>query len=176
MTGESNLTADPLLEYFEPLYDFLVIENARLKKEDEIRQKLAEYNIEASQYCRKRQLAEWEVITDINNSSKREAFQQAIANNAEFMKSQYEQHFRNLDQEDYPDEKVQRQIMYIKKLGINALNESQLNEWSQAKANMEKTYNNAGFCDYFKPNCSEKERMTLDPGNAFCLMIIIPRQ
>lgn len=175
MTGQSNLTAEPILEYFEPLYDFLLRENMRLKKEDEIRLTLNDYNVAASKQCQKRQLAEWDVITDINNSSKRDAFKVAIAQYAQFIKSQYDQNFRDLNINDYHNETIRRQIMYLKRLGINALNENQLNELSEAKAKMEKIYNNAVFCDYFKQNCTEKERLTLDPGTYLFIYIIIEK-
>lgn len=164
MTGETNITSDAFLEYYKPLYEFLLVENERLKKEDDVRQELERYNVLASQYCRRRALAEWDVITDINNIDKHEIFKQATAENAQFLKDQYKEHYRNLNISDYPDEKIRRQIIYIRTLGLNALNESQLREYSVVKANMEKIYTNAAFCDFYNRNCSESERMTLDPG------------
>lgn len=164
MTGESKINASALLEYFKPLKDFLVNENQRLAKEDEIRQKLEKFNEKASIMQNKLQLAEWDYITDLNNKTKEDIHLNVIAENAKFIKEQYNEHFHDLKPEDFIDEKIKRQILYVTKLGTDALNETQLNNLTNAKAQMIQIYNNAEFCAYSKQNCTKDEMLTLDPG------------
>lgn len=166
MTGESEISANAILEYFQPLQDFLKIENS-VRMEREIQVKLNNYNLVATQQMNKLQLAEWNYITDINNQSKIEAKKRATNENAKFVKQQYNKHFKGLKPEDFTNESIQRQILYLSKLGVNILNESRLNELSNAKSSMQKIYNNAVFCDYFNQNCRPNEMLTLDPGELF---------
>lgn len=155
----------PFIEYFQPLREFLQIENQRLRLEHETREKLENYNVAATEQCTKLQLAEWAFITDINNKEKEAARAKAIVDNARFLKDQYNLHFKGLKPENFEDENIKRQILYIYNLGINALNESRLSEWSRLKSSMESIYTNTAFCNYFKQDCNlETEALTLDPG------------
>lgn len=169
ITGESEMAADALLEYFEPLRKFLTTENKRLAKEDEVRQLLEQYNIEASRQCNKVQIADWDKTTDQNSDEKQKAYTRAIAENAEFTKDQFNRHFANLKLDDFPDEKVRRQIKLIGDFGANILNQTELNELTDTISEMVKIYNNATFCKYDNPNCSK--RLTLDPGACLYLSI-----
>lgn len=165
ITGETELTAKALLEYFEPLQKFLKEENRRLEKEDEVRQILEQHNVVASDQCTKLVTAEWNVETDINNKTKQELLAQAVAENARFTKEQFDTHFRNLSQISFVDEKIQRQVLYLSKLGVDILDENRMSELLNVRKNMERVYSNAKFCDYGKPNCNlDTEGLTLDPG------------
>lgn len=173
ITGESELSATALLDYFAPLQSFLREENARLKQEDQIRQLLENHETAASDQCNKLVKAEWDVNTDVNNKTKQEILTQKIAENAQFEKQQYNAHFKELNHSDFIDERIQRQIMYLSKLGISTLDENSLNELTRVRAKMENVYSNGRFCDYDKPNCDlDKEGLTLDPGIC-CLFITI---
>lgn len=161
-----------MLEYFKPLQDFLVLENQKLRNEDEFRQKLVQYNVVASTECRKLNLAKWATITDVNNVEKSDAYSKAVSEYAQFIKAQYNEHFRGRKPNDFIDEKIQRQILYLTNLDTNALNETSLNERAQAMTEMEKIYNNAEFCDYNKINCTKNEKLTLDPGMVNSIYIL----
>lgn len=165
MTSETELSANAIIEYFHPLYEFLKKENIRLKLEHDTRERLDAYNIEAIDQCRKFQLAEWDFITDVNNKSKQEARAQAIVDLASFRQTAYRNSFQGIAPGDIDDEFLRRQLQYISKLGINFLNESRLSEWSRLKSNMENTYSTAIFCPFEKQNCDLKaEGITLEPG------------
>lgn len=160
LTNETEISAKALLEYFEPLRVHLVEEIKRMNS-DAMRPILAEYNDAAAKQCNKLQLANWAKATDINNAEKSETYAKAVAEHAEFVREQH-QKFEGLNVSDFNDEQIQRQIKIITKIGKYALNESRLAELTKTKDAMEKIYNNAQFCDYHKPNCTEK--LTLEPG------------
>lgn len=170
ITGESEMTADALLEYFEPLHKFLATENLRLAKEDEVRQLLEQFNVEASRQCNKVQIADWDKTTDLNSEEKQEAYTRAITENAEFTKDQYNRHFAHLKLDDFSDEKVRRQIKLIGDLGTNILNQTELNDLTDTISEMVKIYNKATFCKYDNPHCSEDQQLTLDPGAYLILL------
>lgn len=159
------MSAASLLNYFKPLQDFLKQQIPRLRKDDEVRQLLNRYEAEATAQCNRLQKAEWGVATDLNNNTKHEILSRAVVENAQFSKDQYARHFSNLKPNDYIDERIQRQVARLNKLGTSVLDEATLNEFTEVKAKLEKYYNNAVFCDFKKPNCDlETEALTLDPG------------
>lgn len=161
LTNETDIRANAFLEYFEPLREYLTREIKRMKS-DEMRDILTEYNKKAATQCNKLKLAKWAKITDINNVEKHGASVKAVAEHAAFIRDEYERHFHDLDPSDYDDEQVRRQVRFIKMIGKNALNSSRLNELTRTLDEMENVYNNAEFCDFNKPNCTQK--LTLEPG------------
>lgn len=163
ITGESAVSPNALLEYFKPLQDYLKTAIQTLKNEDEMRQTLVRYNVVASQECNKLVEAEWGVMTDIKNETKHKLFERALNANAKFVQEQHRLYFKGQNHSSYVDEKIRRQLMYLTKMGLSALNETRLTERTHAISNMEKIYNTAVFCRYNKPNCSESEMITLDP-------------
>lgn len=164
MTGNAEMSADAMLEYFKPLHDFLKDANKQLAKEDEVRQLLIKYNENASKQCTKLQLADWDKTTDLENKTKQQVYQEAVTENAAFMKEQYKRHFSNYNADDFPDESVRRQIKILKDLGKDALDEPDLLKLTENIEKMIQIYNTATFCNYNKQNCSDGERLTLDPG------------
>lgn len=165
ITNQTQYSASSLLTYFKPLQTFLKTQIAKLKKEDEFRQKLYKYEVEATAQCNKMVKAEWGVATDLNNNTKHEILNKAVNEGARFAKEQHALHFNGLKPQDFIDESLQRQVDQLNKLGTSALDEQKLNELVEVKAKLEKFYNNAEFCDYKKPNCDlSKEALTLDPG------------
>lgn len=169
MTDNAEMSADALLEYFQPLHDFLKDANQRLAKEDEVRQILIKYNEDGSKQCTKLVLADWAKTTDLNNTAKQDSYQNAIAENAAFAKEQYQLHFSHYNPDDFSDESVRRQIQILKRLGTDVLDASDLQKLTDQKEKMIKIYNTATFCSYHNQNCSDSERLTLDPGSEHCL-------
>lgn len=164
MTGDAAMTADAILEYFKPLHDFLKEENKKLAVEDEVRQLLINYSESASKQCTKLQHADWDKTTDLKNETKQQIYQKAVSENAAFTKEQYKLHFSQYNADDFADENVRRQIKILKDLGREALDEPDLLKLTENVDKMVQIYNTATFCSYLKQNCSEKERLTLDPG------------
>lgn len=165
MTGNAEMSADAMLEYFKPLHDFLKDANKRLAKEDEVRQLLIEYNENASKQCTKLNLADWDKTTDLKNVIKQQIYQKAVTENAAFKKEQYKLHFSNYNADDFPDENVRRQIKILKDLGTDALDELDLLKLTENIEKMIQIYNTVDFCSFHKQNCSSKEEhLTLDPG------------
>lgn len=168
LTGETEISADAILEYFKPLHDFLKVENDRLASEDQVRQIFEKYNKEAIIFANKVTIADWDKTTDLNNETKEEQYVEIVGENAKFTKDQYNLHFRNLSADNFTDEKIRRQLKKVTNLGTSILDESRLRQFTETVNEMVKIYNNATFCSYFKPNCTNKERLTLDPGkNAY---------
>lgn len=163
ITGESAVSPSAMLEYFRPLQDYLKTAIQKLKDDEAMRQTLARHNVVASTECTKLVDAEWGVNTDIKNVTKHKLYELALNANAKFNQEQYRLHFQGQIPESYVDEKIQRQLMHLTKLGLSALNESRLTERTHAISNMETIYNTAVFCRYNKPNCSSTEMIPLDP-------------
>lgn len=164
MTGSGAMSADAILEYFKPLHEYLKQANKKLAVEDEVRQLLVKYDQEASKQCTKLQLADWDKTTDLNNETKLQIYQRAVSENAAFTKEQHKLHFGHYNADDFADEKVRRQIQILKNLGREALDEPDLLKLTENIEKMVQIYNTATFCSYYKQNCSDEERFTLDPG------------
>lgn len=164
MTGNAEMSADAMLEYFKPLHDFLKDANKRLAKEDEVRQLLIKYDESASKQCTKLQLADWDKTTDLENETKQQLYREAVTENAAFIKEQYKLHFSNINADDFADGNVRRQIKILQDLGKDALDEPDLLKLTENIEKMIQIFNTATFCGYHKQNCSNEERLTLDPG------------
>ena len=61
LTGEKDIDAGALLEYFKPLHDFL--------KEENMKETLKQYDEEVKEIANKQIEAEWNVATDVGNES-----------------------------------------------------------------------------------------------------------
>lgn len=165
MTGDGAVSAVAIKEYFNPLYDYLKEENKRLAKEDELRGHLIEFDAIAAPANNKLQTAEWNHITDLKSDAKAELREKAVREYAAFHRQQYDNFKDQFDQMDgLSDDKLRRQLVRMKNLGINALSNEHLTELANVKTEMEAIYNEAQFCSYLQPNCSKDAEMTLNPG------------
>uniref|UniRef100_A0A1L8DQS2 Angiotensin-converting enzyme n=1 Tax=Nyssomyia neivai TaxID=330878 RepID=A0A1L8DQS2_9DIPT len=165
ITGSRAMDASALLEYFKPLEDFLKIENERMRDEA-MQQTLNEYDIEALTEANKMVHASWDVSTNIGNTAIQEQYNQAVLANAQFDKEKFEQIFQGLNPDDYADEGVRRQLLYLTKLGINILPEQELSTLTAAKLRMENTYSDAKICPFTNRECNvetDSGALTLDP-------------
>lgn len=69
MTGQKELDATAILEYFEPLYKYLKIQNQMT--EENLKEFLEnQYETEASQIINQQVHAEWDFATDLGNAAK----------------------------------------------------------------------------------------------------------
>jgi peptidyl-dipeptidase A len=120
LTGETDISAAALLEYFAPLKDFL-------QKQNDMSDVLEVYEEEASVQCNKIVKAEWAVATDTNSAPKKQALAAAVLENAKFSRKKFDDHFKGVKPEDFTNELVQRQLKYLTQLGRDALTDDDLN-------------------------------------------------
>ena len=109
LTGTPEVSAQPILDYFKPLMDYMKKENGK-QRDAQYRPILQLYNEEASDECNKLVKAEWDAATDTRNATKQEAQTQAVANFAVFSKSKFYEHFEGLHEDEFDDEIIKRQI------------------------------------------------------------------
>lgn len=125
LTGDSEMSAAALMEYFAPLQAFL-------KKQNEMSEVLDRYEEEASMQSNLLVKAEWAVATDTEDKAKQDALTEAVLANARFSRQFYDEHFVGQKPEDYSNELVQRQLKYLIHLGRDALETADLNNVSQS--------------------------------------------
>lgn len=123
LTGEQEMSAAAILEYFAPLQEFM-------KKQNDMREALDTFETEASLECNKLVIAEWDVATDTDSTEKEERLTEAVLEYARFSRQMYDEHFKDVTPEDYVDESVQRQLKFLTKLGRDILEEEELNNVS----------------------------------------------
>lgn len=126
LTGEKEVSAQALLDYFKPLQDFLKKENLK-RIQSEMPEILANYDKEANLQCNKMVKVSWAVATDTNSEQKQTELAEAVIENAKWSRSVYENNFEGLNPDDFQDEIVKRQLKYLVYLGTDALEEKDLN-------------------------------------------------
>lgn len=119
LTGESDVSADALLDYFAPLQEFL-------EKSNTMYETLKKHNVEASAQCNKLVKAEYAVATDTLNQTVINELEKAVLESAKFSKDQYEKIFKDKNPENYGGETVQRQLKVLTVLGTDILVEDDL--------------------------------------------------
>lgn len=120
MTGEREISASAILEYFKPLSDFLDRENA-------IKQRLMDYKDDAISECNSLQLAEWASAVDVGNKEKEALRGEAVLKYAEFAKATYER-FKDIKVDEIGDELSRRQVNSLQTLDTDILSVAQLTE------------------------------------------------
>lgn len=163
LTGSPEISADALLEYFAPLYDFLKEEN-RKKKIEMLPSMLEQYETEGSEMCNKMVKAEWGVATDSNNQTARRILEETVLENNRFTRDWYESTFKDANENDFSNDLIKRQLKYLTKLGRDALEVDDLTELTKTQADIENIYNVAKICPFDKQNCNlATEGLTLEP-------------
>lgn len=161
LTGESEMSASALLEYFAPLQDFLKAENERFAAMDAL---LDEYEGESSSMCNKMVTAEWGVATDSNNAANKEIYRQAVLENNNFTREWYTKAFEGVIPDDFPLD-IKRQLMHLTKLGRDALSTSDLTNLTDTQSGIENIYNIAKVCPYDNQDCdlASSDALSLEP-------------
>lgn len=127
LTDSPEISSSALREYFDPLYDFLKLENDKRQIAD-MPAMLNLYEREGSEMCNKYVHAEWAVATDSENDQLRVDYERAVLENAEFTRRWHESTFKGANPSNYSDELVQRQLKYLIHLGKDALETEDLSE------------------------------------------------
>lgn len=74
ITGQRDLDASALLEYFDPLFKFMKKENGPYKIESELKTFLEiDYEPSASKSQYDQVVAEWNFVTDVSSTEKEQA-------------------------------------------------------------------------------------------------------
>lgn len=121
LTGEADINAAAILEYFKPLHDFLV-------KQNKMNADLDAYNEEAAVEMNKLMKAQWDVGNDSGNEEKQKALSEVVAKNAEFNRKKFDELFKDAKPEDYSDEMTRRQLKLLTKVGVGRLNDAEVKE------------------------------------------------
>ncbi|KAB0802038.1 hypothetical protein PPYR_04224 [Photinus pyralis] len=164
MTGETDLDGTAIREYFQPLYDFLKVQN-QIYTQDGLKTFLAtEYERASSSMSNKVTIAEWNLATDLGNPDKQKAQLQASLESAEFDKKYWTTVFQNLNVNDYKDEALKRQLKSLKMIGSAALDEKKLTQLINTQNKMQNIYSTAKICPFDKQKCVlAKEGLSLEP-------------
>uniref|UniRef100_A0A182LUT3 Angiotensin-converting enzyme n=1 Tax=Anopheles culicifacies TaxID=139723 RepID=A0A182LUT3_9DIPT len=157
LTGQRKMSADALIEYFQPLYDWLVKENKALGAFVGWEEKS---NIEGEILARRNAASEanWAYdsnITDENLDVKNEV----ATENAAFFK-QISEYLAQFDYESFEDEDLKRRVKKLVGLGYSALPEEKFTKMLDAINNMKENYAKIKVCDYHD---SSKCDLALEP-------------
>lgn len=163
LTNEDDINAAALLEYFKPLYEFLQEENRKIN-EERMTEILAEYDTEVTSMCTKVQNADWDKTTDLASEEKKKKYEEVVLENAVLTKKYYDKYFKGQDPENYDNSLVKRQILKVNTLGVDILQAQDLKNLTEVIDQMSTVYGQAKVCPYKKPECTEKEKLSLDPG------------
>ncbi|CRL05281.1 CLUMA_CG018154, isoform A [Clunio marinus] len=163
LTGESDMSASALMEYFAPLQDFL-------KKQNDMSQILEDYDEKIQVQCNELVKAHWEVATDSENTTKQEAVSEAVVAYANFTLDFFESSFKGVNPDDYTDEVVKRQLKYATQVGRSILPTDDLENLTRISNGMMTTYNTAKICPHNQADCDlATEGLTLDPEITFVM-------
>ncbi|KAF5284087.1 hypothetical protein FQA39_LY17136 [Lamprigera yunnana] len=165
MTDSRDLDASALLEYFQPLYEFLKNTNGPLVNEQELANFLKlDYEPSASKATYDSVTAEWNFVTDVSNVEKEQEQIQASLRFAEFTKFYANNYFKVLNESSYKNEQIRRQVRSLKNLGNAALDSDKYKEYVETTSKMTNIYSTGKVCPFDKQDCHlETEGLSLEP-------------
>lgn len=165
MTGSSDIDGSALIDYFKPLQEYLDQENEKFAQMEEIRVTLETYDVESAAIFQAQVHADWAVTTDLESEEKQSELTLVNARTAQFVKQQYELHFASLNNAQFDDVSITRQLRYLSNMGTAILSDSDLLTLNDAQRNMQDFYNRAKVCPFQTPDCNEEtEGLALNPG------------
>ncbi|XP_012944355.1 angiotensin-converting enzyme [Aplysia californica] len=173
MTGQRNMSAEPLMEYFKPLIDYLKKETTgenlewtddcpqedyheQMDQLDDVEDFLSNYNEGALTVYNQAMEAEWAKKTNGTEENEKEMVRRQVRK-AKFRQRSYKQAAKFDDVKVTPD--MRRQLNKIKDIGASALrNETKLERLQSIISDMGSIYSAA------KPCLSNGECMLIEPG------------
>lgn len=165
MTGANDFDGSALIDYFKPLQEYLDQENERFVQMEEVRVTLETYDAMSAEIFRAQVHADWAVTTDLESEEKQADLTVVNADTARFVKQQYELHFAGLNNAEFDDVSISRQLRYLSNLGTAILSDSDLIILNDAQRHMQDFYNRAKVCPFQTPDCNEEtEGLALNPG------------
>lgn len=109
-----------------------------------------------SEECNLEMIARWDYITDVKNTSKEEAANEAAVRYMGF-KGEAAVNCTEYDYNSLEDVELYRRFRFLSKQGPGALDTPDLMEYKDLQANMETIYSTATICDYHDPNKCDLE-------------------
>ncbi|XP_041788026.1 angiotensin-converting enzyme-like [Anopheles merus] len=161
LTGEREISGKALLEYFEPLYQFLKEENRKLKAA-QMANIVERYSEQYSIACTKQVRAQYATQVDVGNPQLQQQLTDVLAENTQFVLENYNRYFADVDPKDVSDPIVSRQLEFLTQISINKLPAQDLTKLQHALGRMQNMYSSATICPYRDRKCSEG-RLSLDP-------------
>ncbi|KAL5009469.1 hypothetical protein ScPMuIL_011774 [Solemya velum] len=167
MTGQSEMDAEPFIEFFQPLIDWLEKQNAgervgwddqcsAEKYESAVTDWLSQYNLKAEKEYAMQGEAEWNYATNITEETQN-ALVQTSLKGAVFDKESAA-NASEFGWTNFKDERIRRLLRSIEDIGTNALkNETLLEQLSDITTEMEGIYSKGHVC-------IQQECMDLEPG------------
>ncbi|XP_062535785.1 angiotensin-converting enzyme-like [Armigeres subalbatus] len=161
LTGGQEISGQALLEYFEPLYEFLKVENERIKNED-MESVVDNYSAEYEVACNRQVKAQYATQVDVGNASLVQDLMEIMNENTQFVLDNYNRYFADVDVEDYTNPEIRRQLKYLTQISINHLPTSDFNALNTALGRMQSIYSSTLICPYEQQNCTDGT-LSLDP-------------
>uniref|UniRef100_A0A182R0V2 Angiotensin-converting enzyme n=1 Tax=Anopheles farauti TaxID=69004 RepID=A0A182R0V2_9DIPT len=161
LTGEREISGKALLEYFEPLYQFLQQENRKFK-DAEMESIVDQYSEEYSSKCNRQVKAQFDTQVDVGNPLLQQQLTQILAENTQFVLENYNRYFAHVDPQDFSNPRVSRQLQFLTEISINKLPSADLGKLQTALGRMQNTYSSATICPYSDQQCAA-DKLSLDP-------------
>ncbi|KAI4458414.1 angiotensin-converting enzyme [Holotrichia oblita] len=164
LNQDSEIYTTGIMEYFKPLYEYLLSANGGMSATDLKAFLEGEYAKEAQEVYSAQVHAEWNYATDINEETAQKQIEATLAT-AAFDKRNWENVFGELHENNFVDEVLHRQVKFLRVLGDAALDEARLSELTSAISSMSTIYNTAKVCPYDNQQCDlDTEGLALNPG------------
>lgn len=161
LTGGQDISGHALLEYFAPLYEFLKEENAKMRNA-EMQSVVDNYSKEYEVACNKQVKAQYATQVDVGNITLLQELTEILNENTKFVLDNYNQHFAQVNAEDYTDPDLRRQLQYLTQISINHLPEQEFTALNNALGRMQHIYSSTLICPYDQQNCTTGT-LSLDP-------------
>ncbi|XP_053674124.1 angiotensin-converting enzyme-like [Anopheles nili] len=161
LTGEREISGKALLEYFEPLHQFLREENRKFNAAvmDKI---IDRYSEQYSMACNRQVQAQYATQVDVGNVLLQQQLTEILAANTEFVLENYNRYFEGVDPKEFSNPSVNRQLQFLTEISINKLQHDDLSKLQIALGRMQNIYSSATICPYSNQQCSEG-KLSLDP-------------
>ncbi|XP_049283959.1 angiotensin-converting enzyme-like [Anopheles funestus] len=161
LTGEQEISGKALLEYFEPLYQFLKEENRKFKVA-EMKDIVERYSEQYSLACNRQVKAQFATQVDVGNPQLQQHLTEVLAENTKFVLDNYNRYFADVNPQEFPDPLVSRQVQFLSQISINKLPVQDLAKLQNALGRMQNTYSSATICPYSDQQCTDG-KVSLDP-------------
>ncbi|CAL8097157.1 unnamed protein product [Orchesella dallaii] len=122
------------------------------------------YEVEASQFCNRAVIGEWNYNTNLTSEEAEEAAAEASIAYSNFQFRAWNDSIRHWDFEAFTDSTIKRQLKFLNVIGVAALNSTDLSRYNQILGEMSKTYGTAKICPFNNQNCNvTSEGLNLEP-------------
>ncbi|XP_058460866.1 angiotensin-converting enzyme-like isoform X2 [Malaya genurostris] len=161
LTGEREISAQALHEYFAPLQTFLIEQNKKFKNA-EMEAIIERYNEQYSVACNRQVKAQFAMQVDVGNTTLQQELAQILKENTQFVLENFNKYFADVDISYYEKPIIRRQLEYLTQISVNRLSSDDFNALNSALGRMQSIYSSTLICPYDQQNCTSGT-MSLDP-------------